>query len=385
MSQRSRKEYLQTMRESYQRTKSRSDKSRIIDQVCEVLQCHRKHAIRTLNQKGTALTKPIRRPRPLLYQNAIPAIQKGWEALDYPCAERLHPVLLETADLLAMHGELFLDDRIRQELAAISRSTLSRRLANMKSPKPKRQLSKVKLNGKLRAEVPVDRYDSTKVDPGALEIDLVEHNGGNSIGHFAYTLTVVDVVTQYSRRKAVLGRGQQGVFHALHHILSEWPYRPWGLHSDNGSEFLNHHLLRFSQQEGYQLTRSRPYKKNDNPHVEQKNLQFVREVVGYQRLDTPEDVEWLNQVYAVLDPYANFFLPVRKLVHRQREERRVRKIYDQARSPFQRLIDLRLLDPIQEAQFIVARQSSNPLQSHQTLERLLAEGPEPAHTRELVQ
>jgi transposase InsO family protein len=328
------------MRESYQRTKSRSDKSRIIDQVCEVLQCHRKHAIRTLNQKGTALTKPIRRPRPLLYQNAIPAIQKGWEALDYPCAERLHPVLLETADLLAMHGELFLDDRIRQELAAISRSTLSRRLANMKSPKPKRQLSKVKLNGKLRAEVPVDRYDSTKVDPGALEIDLVEHNGGNSIGHFAYTLTVVDVVTQYSRRKAVLGRGQQGVFHALHHILSEWPYRPWGLHSDNGSEFLNHHLLRFSQQEGYQLTRSRPYKKNDNPHVEQKNLQFVREVVGYQRLDTPEDVEWLNQVYAVLDPYANFFLPVRKLVHRQREERRVRKIYDQARSPFQRLIDL---------------------------------------------
>ena len=138
--------------------------------------------------------------------------------------------------------------------------------------------------------------------------------------------------------------------------------------------------MRFSQQEGYQLTRSRPYKKNDNPHVEQKNLQFVREVVGYQRLDTPEDVEWLNQVYAVLDPYANFFLPVRKLVHRQREERRVRKIYDQARSPFQRLIDLRLLDPIQEAQFIVTRQSLNPLQSHQTLERLLAEGPERAHT-----
>lgn len=384
MSLQSRKEFLQTMRVRYQSTKSRSDKSLLIDQVCDVLQCHRKHAIRTLNQKDAAVAKPIRRPRPLQYQNAIPAIHKAWEALDYPCAERLHPVLLETAEHLAMHDELFLDDQIRQELAAISRSTLSRRLANMKSPKPKRSLSRVKLNGKLRSEVPVDRYDSTKVSAGALEIDLVEHNGGNSIGHFGYTLTVVDVVTQYSRRQAVLGRGQQGVFQALQGILEEWPYPIWGLHSDNGSEFLNHHLLRFCQQKGYKFTRSRPYKKNDNPHVEQKNLQFVREVVGYERYDTPEDIEWLNQVYAVLDPYANLFLPVRKLIHKEREGGRVRKTYDDARSPFQRLIDRKLLAPVREAELIVTRQSLNPLQLHNALERLLAEGPQPACQPELV-
>ena len=193
------------MRERYQSAKSRQDKSQVIDQVCDVLKCHRKHAIRALNQREIAVAKPIKGRRPLKYQNAIPAIHRAWEALDYPCAKkRLHPVLLETVEHLAMHDEVYLDDQIRQELAAISRSTLSRRLATMRSPKPKRNLSRVKLNGKLRSEVPVDRYDSTRAKPGALEVDLVEHNGGNSLGHFAYTLTVVDVVTQYSRRRAVL-------------------------------------------------------------------------------------------------------------------------------------------------------------------------------------
>lgn len=375
MSQTSRKEFLQTMRARYRTTKSRSEKSQVIDQVCDVLSCHRKHAIRTLNQPDPPKEKCIRRPRALQYQDALPAVRKVWEALDYPCAERLHPVLLEMAELLSSHGELYLDDRIREALGTISRSTLARRLTNMKTPKPKRRISNTKLHGKLRAEVPVDRYESTEVKPGALEIDLVEHNGGSSLGQFAYTLSVVDVVTQYSRRRAVLGKGQHGVVQELQLILSEWPYRAWGLHTDNGSEFLNGHLLRFSRQEGYEFTRSRPYKKNDNPHVEQKNLQLVREMVGYERYDQPEHVVWLNNVYAVLDPYVNLFLPGRKLLRKEREGAKVRKTYDRARTPYQRITEAGLLDPAEQAAIIVTRRSLNPLALHNELEQLLAAGP----------
>ncbi|WP_459874571.1 DDE-type integrase/transposase/recombinase, partial [Calditerricola satsumensis] len=164
--------------------------------------------------------------------------------------------------------------------------------------------------------------------PGALEIDLVEHNGGDSSGQFACTLSVTDMVTGYSRRQAILGKSQKAVFAALESILSQWPTAVHTLHSDNGSEFLNHHLLRFCKQKGIAFMRSRPYRKNDNPHVEQKNRQFVREIVGYARYDTQEAVEWLNAVYALLDPYANLFLPTRKVVEKSYEGKRIRKRFD---------------------------------------------------------
>ncbi|MEW6047779.1 MAG: DDE-type integrase/transposase/recombinase [Bacillota bacterium] len=168
--------------------------------------------------------------------------------------------------------------------------------------KPRRIGSPTKAQGLLRAEVPVGRFDSTEQRPGALEIDLVEHNGGSSLGQFAYTLHMVDVVTGFSRRRAVLGRSQRVVFDALSTLLGEWRYAVWALHTDNGSEFLSHHLVRFTRERSLRFERGRPYHKNDQPYVEQKNRQLVREVVGYARYDTPEAVAWLNAVYAVLDP-----------------------------------------------------------------------------------
>lgn len=155
----------------------------------------------------------------------------------------MHPVLLATAEHLARHGELVLSDQIREELRRISRATLARRLKTWRSPKSrKKTYSQSRALSHLRSQVPIETYRWDEQKPGALEIDLVEHNGGSAIGHFAYTLTVVDVVTGYSRRRAFLGKSQKVVFEALTFILSEWPFQPWGLHSDNGSEFLNSHL-----------------------------------------------------------------------------------------------------------------------------------------------
>ncbi len=369
----SRREYLNSMRQRYHKAVRRSEQSNIIDEVVKVLECHRKHAITVLNQPLVSDRPPAKRCRPLQYIEALPAIQLVWEALDYPCAERLHPVLLSTAQILAKHNELALTAGITEQLSQISRATLARRLVKWRSPK--HALPRFKPNNKIKSEVPIDIYPWDEDKPGALEVDLVEHNGGSSLGQFAYTLTVVDIVSGYSRRRAVLGKGQRGVFKEIKLIISQWPFNPWALHSDSGSEFLSDHLVRFCKEYGIKFSRSRPYKKNDNAHVEQKNRQFVREIVGYERHDTFEDVAWLNEIYTQLDAYANLFLPMRKVIFKERKGSKVKKRYDIARTPFQRLIEKDVLNYDMKSALLKQHQSLNPLTLHRQLENLIASGP----------
>ena len=376
MSLPSRREYLGTMCQRYKKAASKADKTLIINELVSNLGYNRKYAVHILHNPIAALKEPVKRSRPLAYVEALPAIQMVWEALDFPCAERLQPVLLYTAELLAAHGELRLPPEVRQQLSQISRATLARRLKHLPSPKSC-TLPGRRPNTGLRAKIPVERYDWEENRPGALEMDLVEHNGGSSLGHFAYTLSVVDVVSGYSRRRAVLGRGQAGVHRELKAILKDWPTLPWGLHCDNGCEFINDQLFRFCQQNSLSFTRSRPYQKNDSAHVEQKNLQYVREIVGYERYDTPEAVEWLNEVYAILDPYANLFLPMRKIIAKERSGSHVRKKFDIARTPFARLSETDTLTL--KAQLIHRHhlKTLNPLELHHQIEDLLRQGPLP--------
>ena len=211
--------------------------------------------------------------------------------------------------------------------------------------------------------------------PGALEIDLVEHNGGSSLGHFAYTISVVDVATGYSRRRAILGKGQAIVHKELAEIILNWPYAIWGIHTDNGKEFLNHQLIRFCKAKNITYTRSRPYKKNDNPHVEQKNFQHVRRLVGYERYDTAEQVEWMNGLYGVYDPYVNLFQPSQKLITKQRHGSKVKKQYDPAKTPLQRAIEAGVLSPEQAEKYKALAAALNPLALHKQLETLVRHNP----------
>jgi len=224
MSSKSRREYLSTMQQRYKTVTSRSEKTEIINEVVRVLDYHRKYVTAVLNQLPASPRPSVKRHRPLKYIEALPVIQLVWEALDYPCAERLHPVLLSTSEILAKHNEVFLTEEILEQLSQISRATLARRLTKWCSPK--RALPRFKPNSKIKTQVPIDIYAWDEDKPGALEIDLVEHNGGSSLGHFAYTLNTVDIVSGYSRRRAVLGRGQRGVFEAIKLILSQWPFTP---------------------------------------------------------------------------------------------------------------------------------------------------------------
>lgn len=166
-------------------------------------------------------------------------------------------------------------------------------------------------------------------------------------------------------------------------ILDQWPFKPWGIHSDNGSEFLNNQLFRFCQSNHFEFTRSRPYKKNDNAHVEQKNRQYVREMVGYDRYDTQEEVDWLNEVYEHVDLYANLILPMRKVVAKERQGKKLKKRYDKARTPLQRLIELDVLTPEAKQQLRDIQAYINPLALHRKISNLIAIGPI-YHTKETM-
>jgi len=380
MSLMARREYLSTMKVRYLNAKTRSERSRILDEIVEVTGYNRKYAIRALRPSTPGPKGPRKRKRPKKYLDCLPAISLAWESLDYCCAERLHPFLLPIAQKLAALGLLTLTQTVQQHLPSISRATLARYLKDMPNPKPKRVVSSARPTSIIRSSIPISKYDWDESNPGALEIDLVEHNGGSSHGLFAYTLSVVDIVSGWSSRRAVLGKGQRGIHDALASILANWPFTPWGLHSDNGSEFLNDILFRFATAHSLSFTRSRPYHKNDNAHVEQKNRTMVREMVGYQRYDSPAHVQWLNSVYDVLDPYANLVLPSMKVIRKTRCGSRVQKTFDIPATPLVRLIRADILSPDTKSDLLAQADSINPLLLHRQLEELISRGPTPTET-----
>ena len=373
-----RREYVRAMRKRYRAAAGRAEKGALLDEVVEVVGFDRKHAITVMNQRASKRSAPAgkRSGRPRAYRHCLAAVEAVWEALDYCCAERLHPRLVPLAEALARHGELPLTREAREELARISRATLARRLKDMPRAKPRLLRSAPHPARLLRSQVPVDRYRWNETHAGALEVDLVDHSGGVGGGHHAYTVSVVDVVSGWSRRRAVLGKSQAVVHQALEGLLAAWPSHVWGLHSDNGSEFVSAHLIRYCQERGVTYHRSRPYRKNDNAHVEQKNRQWVREVVGYDRIDTPAGVAWLNGVYQALDVYANVVLPSLKVMHKERVGSKVRKRFDSAKTPLERLRELGALLPARADELAALENSLNPLELRRTLDRLQRQNPQ---------
>jgi transposase InsO family protein len=384
LSVKARSEYVQAMRKRYRAAAGRRAKSALLDELVDVAGFDRKYAITLMNQAPTR--KPAagkrRSGRPRAYQRCLSVIELAWEVLDFCCAERLHPQLLPLATALARHGEVELTREVREELERISRATLARRLAELPRPKPRLLRSAPHPNRILASQVQVDRYRWNEDRPGALEVDLVEHNGGSTGGHYACTLSIVDVVSGWSARRAVMGKSQALVGEAFESLLADWPSAVWAVHSDNGSEFVGRHLMRYCAEHGITFHRSRPYQKNDNAHVEQKNRQLVREVVGYDRIDTPAGLAWLNAVYDVVAVYANLVLPSLKLVGKTRVGSRVSKRYDTARTPFDRLLGHGAVQPHRLEDLARQQHVMNPLALRRTLDRLQRQGPQSLDLRQ---
>jgi hypothetical protein len=344
---------------------------------------HRKSLLRLLHAPSLE-RHPRGRQRGRRYGEEVErVVVRVWESLDFICAERLTPTLLETARHLARFGAFTLSAAVAEHLAQISEASVTRLLARHRSERLRLPRRGPERANQVTRDVPMRRIPWDTTAPGHCEVDLVHHGGASSAGEYAHTLQLVDVATGWSERVALLGRGQAAMEAAFRTALARVPFALVELHPDNGSEFFNAHLKRLYGElvTGVQLSRSRPYQKNDNRFVEQKNDSLVRQYVGYQRFETPEQVATLNALYADMHLYYNLFQPVLRLVEKtpvpvvpraDGRATRLRRRWDTAQTPFQRLCATGQFAPDQRARLQALYDQTNPLALRQRIYQQLA-------------
>ena len=340
----------------------RADRGRLLDDLGALTGLHRKSLVRLLRSADLA-RHPRARPRGREYGVAVDdALRIIWETLDYICAERLRPALVPTARLLARHGELRLTDELVEQLGRISVASVQRRLTRLGRATPRLPRRGPERANRVARAIPMRRIPWDEAAPGHFEVDLVHHSGPTTDGDYVHTLQMVDVATGWSERVAVLGRSQRQMEAGFRRILERLPFPILELHPDNGPEFLNGHLVRFwgAAITGLTLTRSRPYHKNDNRCVEQKNDTLVRAYVGHGRLDRPEQCAALNALYDRMWVYYNLFQPVLHLIEKTASGTRVRRRWDDAKAPFERLAATGALTPEHRATLEALREATNP-------------------------
>lgn len=297
---------------------TRAQKTIILDELCALTGWSRRHARRALTHGHTDVRRMPKRA--VVYDDhVVVPLRTIWAVLGGPCGKRLAPVVADTVAALERHGELELDDEVRAKLVSVSAATIDRLLATERRRLDVKGRVGTKPGSLLRNQIPVRTFaDWDDAAPGFCEVDLVAHDGGSARGDYCHTLTLTDVATGWTETRAVKNKAEVWVREALQDVARSLPARLRGLDSDNGTEFINHHLIRWCDAEKITFTRSRPYRKNDNCFVEQKNWSVVRQTVGYARFEGAEAVAALNELYAKLALWVNFFCPQQKLVSKQR-------------------------------------------------------------------
>jgi hypothetical protein len=336
-------EYLETIYLRYKKA-SVKEKTLILNEFCLNCGYHRKHAIRLLNRfKRFAKPNPNKRGKPSKYNKAsvLEPLKKIWLGANLPCSKRLKSILpLWLPAYVKEFGSLSLE--VVKTLHRISPATLDRLLEPTRVKYRGRGRTTTKPGTLLRKQIPIktNQWDETK--PGFLEADTIAHCGETLLGQFVYTIDTVDIATGWTEQRAVWGKGETEILTQIRDIEDSLPFPLLGFDCDNGSEFLNWHLMRhFNQRDmPVQFTRSRPYHKDDNAHVEQKNWTHVRQWFGYHRLDKPVLVGLMNHLYTQeWRLYHNFFLPSVKLTEKKLVDGKVIKRYDQPKTPYQRVLE----------------------------------------------
>jgi transposase InsO family protein len=373
-----RRKYLGLMRGRYLLA-DRAGRGPLLDEMEVVTGLHRKSLLRLLHTSDLA-RRPRTQQRGKTYGHRVDdAIRLIWESLDYICAERLTPALRPTALRLAQHGELVLTDELLAHLGTISIASVQRRLSRFTLDTPRLPRKGPEQANRVARSIPMRKIAWDESEPGHFEVDLVHHGGPDPSGDYVHTLQMIDVATGWSERVAVLGRSQHAMEGGFRRILARLPFRVRELHSDNGSEFLNNHLVRIWGEEitGLTLSRSRPYQKNDNRFVEQKNATLVRAYLGQVRLDTPAQTEALNALYEQMWVYYNCFQPVMRLREKAWMETRIIRRWDTAQPPLSRLLATGRLPDSQRERLEQVQATVNPRglrqQIYQALERLLGQ------------
>jgi hypothetical protein len=372
-----RRKYLHKIRLRYWRAEGRKERSRLLDEAQAVTGLHRKSLIRLLN--GELGRKRRKRERGKRYGPEVDAaIAVIARSLDYPCAERLQPNLVWMARHLQAHGELLLSETTLELLGKISISSVRRRLpaSQRAAQRLAHRVGRPAPTSSVRSFIPMRRIAWEERQPGHLEVDLVHHCGLSSQGQYVHTLQLVDVASGWSECVAVLGRSWLVMQDGFERIRQRLPFAIHELHPDNGSEFLNAHLLRYWKDKvKADVSRSRPFHKNDNRFVEENNFSLVRAYVGYGRLDTVEQTHLLNQLYDKLWLYHNFFQPVLRLqekrIRSEQTPAKVKRMYAPAIPPLERLIQAGALSPEKQAACLALREQTNPMRLREEIQALV--------------
>lgn len=354
--------YLKAIKDRY-READRESKTAILDEFCEVCGYNRKYAIRLLNRKRRRGPKerPGRKPMygepPLLR-----ALKQIWLACDQMCSKKLvaaMPLWLPFYE--QAHEEL--SPAVTHKLLSISAATIDRLLLPTRFRSRRKGLGGTKPGRLLRNQIPI-RTDNWDISgPGFMEADTVAHCGNSLLGDFVWSLTLTDIHSGWTESRATWNNGAHGVIERIKDIEKGLAFPLKGFDCDNGSEFLNHHLLRYfaGRSPKVKFTRSRPYRKNDNAHVEQKNWSFVRQLLGYDRLDNPHLVELINGLYSnEWSRYQNHFCPTFKLLEKKRSGSRYKKKYEYPQTPYQRLLNSTHIAQEKKIQLEACHQDLNP-------------------------
>ena len=369
MGGKSRWDYLKAIYSRYKKV-SKPLRARILDEFCQVCGYNRKYAIRLLN--GPAPQKPevttAKGRRPTYGAKVILSLTTIWEASGYPCSARLKALL--PLWLPWAIKRLAITAQVQNQLLSISPATIDRRLKAKK--RKKRLYGRTKPSTLLKHHIPI-KTDSWDVKtPGFTETDLVSHCGNSEKGEFIHSLNVTDIHTTWVETRAVMGKGQAGVLDAMKQIEQALPFKLLGIDSDNGSEFINYHLKAFCDQKQIQFTRGRPYKKDDNAHIEQKNWTHVRKILGYLRYDSPQALDAINDLYHhELRVLQNLFLPSMKLSEKVRVGSKLRRRYDKPLTPFERLLACPQADPAKLQELKKLRKGTDPFALAKTIEQKL--------------
>jgi hypothetical protein len=363
-------EYAAALRPRY-RTAAKGVKRRILDEFCQTTGMHRKAAIRLLGRPtGPA---PLRRGRPRRYGPEVAqALVKLWKVGDRMCGKLLAAVMPHLLAALERHGELTVSPEVRELLLEISPSTIDRLLRRQRLPILRQPQRRSPATTTLKSQIPIRTWSEWRgVEPGSLQADLVLHCGESTEGFFLTTLCALDVATAWIELQPVWGMGQQRVGSAMHHIRLRLPFAFNALHTDNGSEFINHLLQSWCLREGIRFTRGRGYRKNDQAYVEQRNWLSVRRQVGYDRYSSRPAFQVLQELYPLLCLQLNFFRPVSKLAGKDRLGAKVIKRYDEPQTPYQRLLAAGVLSEPARVALEKRFLTLNPAQSQRRIDQLL--------------
>lgn len=337
MDQHSKSELIAGYRKRYKKA-SKKEKSRIISSIIEATGYCRKYVIQALNAQAR-IPKKITRSRPSRYAHLYKPLKRIWSVSNFLCGKRLKPFLPELIKSLKRHKEIKLTKDDEALLLSISAATIDRLLAPARREYEIKGRATTKPGTLLKHQIQVRTFADWNEDkPGFLEIDLVAHCGDSTRGEYINTLDMTDVCTGWTLATAFIGKSERFCLEAIEQITPSFPFTVLGIDSDNGGEFINAHLMRYCQRNSITFTRGRPHKKNDSCYVEQKNWDVIRKMIGYGRFETSEQLEIIKRIHNLLALYQNYFQPSQKLISKERIGAKVKKKYDTATTPAQRLL-----------------------------------------------